>query len=98
MTVSDNKPDKLPPRLCNEIQLFDLCERESCNFKNGRFCADPAMLRRFETISDKDEASERYVPEESTVAGEEDGDCYDEEQFSEYCEGGEDDDWEDEDQ
>lgn len=39
-------------RLCNEIQLFDLCERESCNYRVGRFCTNPDLLARFERISD----------------------------------------------
>lgn len=52
--------DKLPaepvPRLCSEIQLFDLCELDDCRFKQGRFCTDPNLLRRFEAIAEVDAA------------------------------------------
>lgn len=63
MKDSDNKTDELPQRLCSEIQLFDLCELESCNFRNGRFCTDPALVESFEKISE----SELRVPELSAV-------------------------------
>ena len=41
---------ELVPRLCNEIQLFDLCEIDPsrCSFRDGRFCTDIDMLRAFE--------------------------------------------------
>lgn len=42
-------------RLCNEIQLFDLCDLESCSFKNGRFCTNKELLARFETIKEEDD-------------------------------------------
>lgn len=49
------------PRLCSEIRLFDLCERESCTMKEGRFCTDPQLLLKFEAIAEKDEtAGSRY--------------------------------------
>jgi len=41
-----------PQRLCSEIQLFDLCELERCDFKDGRFCTDPRLLAKFEAIAD----------------------------------------------
>jgi len=42
-------------RLCSEIQLFDLCELESCSFKEGRFCTEARILERFEAIKEEDE-------------------------------------------
>lgn len=50
-----DEPKELPQRLCSEIQLFDLCELESCRYKDGRFCTDTALLARFEAISDVEE-------------------------------------------
>jgi len=44
---------KLPvKRLCNEIQLFDLCDLETCSFKDGRFCTHAEYLAEFEQISE----------------------------------------------
>jgi len=42
-------------RLCSEIQLFDLCDLESCTYKEGRFCSNEELLERFEQIADEDE-------------------------------------------
>ena len=73
MTESINKTDNLPPRLCSEIKLFDLCDLEVCNHKNGRFCSDSSLLERFEKIADNEvRVSERYKTEEIDDA-EEDG-------------------------
>lgn len=44
-----------PERLCSEIHLFDLCSKEECEFKTGRFCTDPDLLARFEEIADLDD-------------------------------------------
>lgn len=46
------QPEERPQRLCSEIQLFDLCDLESCRSKDGRFCTDTALLERFEKIAD----------------------------------------------
>jgi hypothetical protein len=45
-----------PPaqRLCNEIQLFDLCDLEKCSFKKERFCTNVDLLTAFEEISDSE--------------------------------------------
>ena len=60
-------------RLCNEIQLFDLCDLDSCTFKEGRFCTNCDLLTTFERISDVDEARPEMfgseVPEEGEDAG-----------------------------
>jgi hypothetical protein len=45
-----------PRRLCSEIQLFDLCTREKCKQRDGRFCTDGELLSRFEAISDDEDA------------------------------------------
>jgi len=50
MSDSGLKPDIQPRRLCSEIQLFDLCDLESCKQKDGRFCMNPDLLDRFEKI------------------------------------------------
>ena len=99
MTDSELKPVILPQRLCSEIRLFDLCDLDSCNHRNGRFCMDPALLGRFEKITDDElRAPERYISEEIDDAEAGDGDGYDDEddEFAmENSEGGEDDGQED---
>jgi hypothetical protein len=65
MPESDTTPDIPTQRLCSEIQLFDLCDLDSCRHKTGRFCSDPALLSRFEKIADEEiRTSERYMIEE----------------------------------
>ena len=49
------KPVKPVQRLCNEIQLFDLCELESCGYKQGLLCTSTELLNRFEAIAEEDE-------------------------------------------
>ena len=52
-------------RLCSEIQLFDLCDLDTCCQKDGRFCTNPEVLERFEAIKEEDERSpEQYLTEE----------------------------------
>lgn len=86
------KTDKLPRRLCSEIQLFDLCDLDSCLQKSGRFCNDAGLLVQFEKSAEK----ELRIPECSINEeyGEDDeagsGDDYDEECFGDD----ENDDWE----
>jgi hypothetical protein len=98
MPDSQSKPGALPQRLCNEIQLFDLCDLDSCNVKNGRFCTDPDLLGRFEKIAEvENRPPERYISEEEDDA-EADGD---DNGYDEWVEGSEDGDdesngWEDE--
>jgi hypothetical protein len=48
-------PVKPVNRLCNEIQLFDLCDLEKCGQKQGLFCTSLDLLNRFEAIADDDE-------------------------------------------
>ena len=100
MPNSEPKSDILPQRLCSEVQLFDLCDLDSCNHKKGRFCTDPLLLGRFEKIAEDElRAPERYVSEEFDAETDDiDGDIngYDEDddelEMSNF-EGGEDDDW-----
>jgi len=68
-----------PLRLCSEIQLFDLCERNKCEFRKGRFCTDGDILARFEAISDDEDANstEQFLVDEMEEM-EEDGLEYDE--------------------
>lgn len=54
-TEQEQEPKELPRRLCSEIQLFDLCEREQCRFKDDRFCTDSGMLARFEAIAEPED-------------------------------------------
>lgn len=56
-------------RLCNEIQLFDLCDLERCRHKEGMFCTDQELLSRFEAIADVEER-----PLEARISGEDDDD------------------------
>ena len=49
------QPLKPVQRLCNEIQLFDLCDLERCGHKQGLFCTSHELLNRFEAIADADE-------------------------------------------
>jgi hypothetical protein len=92
MSDSEPKSDVLTQRLCSEIQLFDLCDLDSCLSKNGRFCTDPALLGRFEKIADDElRAPERYVSEEidDAEADESDNGDYDDKFAAESGEGGE---------
>jgi hypothetical protein len=52
---SGAEPVKPVQRLCNEIQLFDLCELEKCGHKQGLYCSSQELLNRFEAIAEEDE-------------------------------------------
>jgi len=68
-----------PQRLCSEIQLFDLCERNKCEFKKGRYCTNGDILARFEATSDEEDANsaDLFLADEMEEM-EEDGLEYDE--------------------
>lgn len=51
--IKEDKP--VQDRLCSEIQLFDLCDLDSCDYKSGRFCRNDALLDRFEAIREEDD-------------------------------------------
>jgi hypothetical protein len=62
---------KLPAqRLCNEIQLFDLCDLETCSFKAGRFCSNAELLSSFERISDAEMIRHDALNSEGVEEGE----------------------------
>jgi hypothetical protein len=52
---SVDKPVIPVHRLCNEIQLFDLCDLEKCGHKQGLYCTSTELLDRFESIAEEDE-------------------------------------------
>lgn len=76
------KPAK---RLCNEIQLFDLCELEKCGHKQGLFCTNTELLNRFEAIAEEDERPAAALISDELDEGEatddEDDDVLDDEDF-----------------
>lgn len=51
-------------RLCSEIQLFDLCELDSCSARIDRFCTDKELLARFEAIKEEDDRPPLVYDEE----------------------------------
>jgi hypothetical protein len=52
-------------RLCSEIQLFDLCSKDVCAHKDGRYCTKGDILARFEAISEDDVRSpEQFMADE----------------------------------
>lgn len=75
-TNKDLEGSYLPRRLCSEIQLFDLCELECCHFKDGRFCTDPEMLARFESVAEPQELPASRFDDED--------DDYDEQSVEEF--------------
>ncbi len=62
--VHDESPLEVQPvkRLCGEIQLFDLCDLDHCNHKDGRFCTHTDLLTRFEHIADEEDAVQQNRP------------------------------------
>jgi hypothetical protein len=54
-----------PRRLCTEIQLFDICSRDVCEHKDGRYCTKGDILAKFEAITEDDERSpEQFMADE----------------------------------
>lgn len=77
---SQNKSNAAVQRLCSEIQLFDLCDLFGCNFKKGRFCTNEDLLKKFESIKEKDETPELVYDEDDLISDDEsDFEGYDEE-------------------
>ncbi len=60
---SQEEQKELPRRLCSEIQLFDLCELDNCDFKDGRFCTNPEILASFEAIAEPEDRPAGYLDE-----------------------------------
>lgn len=98
MIGSESATAAMPQRLCSEIQLFDLCDRDSCKCKTGRFCTDSDLLTRFEKIADDElRLPDQYASDEFDDPDASDGyDEEDDELVMDNYEGGEDDGWEDE--
>jgi len=77
---SQKKSTAAIQRLCSEIQLFDLCDLDGCRLRNGRFCTNEELLRRFESIKEKDETPDLVYDEDELISDEEsDFEEYDEE-------------------
>lgn len=80
MSDSTLTTKKTPQRLCAEIQLFDLCELDSCKYKQGRFCIDADLILKFEEISEEEISQpECYISEEN-----DDAVLDDEDEFNDY--------------
>lgn len=73
--MDPEKPDQSAKRLCSEIQLFDLCDLDSCSHKNGRFCTNEKLLAKFESIREEaDEAKLVYSEDEDDEDGQDEYD------------------------
>ncbi len=60
--MHENNPEpeeKVAPadRLCSEIQLFDLCDLDTCRHRRERYCTNEALLAKFEAIREEDDRS-----------------------------------------
>jgi hypothetical protein len=68
-------------RLCSEIQLFDLCSKDTCKRKNGRFCSDDELLAKFEAISEEDVLRDQFIDDSDDYEDSDDADyddgCFD---------------------
>jgi len=53
--MPDEKLSPAVQRLCSEIQLFDLCNLDSCRFKRSRFCTNEELVAKFEAIKEEEE-------------------------------------------
>lgn len=60
------KKQQKPGRLCSEIQLFDLCAKDVCGHKDGRYCTKGDILARFEAIlnEEDDRSPEQFMADE----------------------------------
>ena len=61
-------------RLCNEIQLFDLCDLDTCSYKDGKFCCNAEYLSAFERISDAEVIRPEVFASEELEEGEDGSD------------------------
>ncbi len=91
--AEETAPAEPVKRLCNEIQLFDLCEREKCGFKEGAYCTEPDLLRKFESIAEEDDrppvSRDRDEGEEDDEEWDDDGqydDSFEDERFEDVVE------------
>ena len=59
-------PSPAVQRLCSEIQLFDLCDLDSCRFKSSRFCTNEQLLSKFESIKEEDDRNTLLYEEDES--------------------------------
>ena len=59
-------PSPAAQRLCSEIQLFDLCDLDSCRFKSSRFCTNEQLLSKFEAIKEEDDRNTLLYEEDES--------------------------------
>lgn len=78
--MDPEKTEKNVQRLCSEIQLFDLCDLDSCGYKSGRFCTNEKLLAKFESIREEEDAKLVY----SEDGDDEDGQDEYEDDIDEY--------------
>ena len=96
MNETDEEPSGAVQRLCSEIQLFDLCDRETCSFKEGRFCTNQDLVDRFERISEDDRRpAVRSFPAGEGAGDEGEAECDDADDYGVAELDDEGDDWED---
>ncbi len=74
-------------RLCSEIQLFDLCSKDTCKLKNGRFCTDDALLAKFEAISEEDVLRDQLIDDSDDYDDSDDTDHDDDSDETDYDNG-----------
>jgi len=55
MAEDQSRPVTPVDRLCSEIQLFDLCDLDSCGQRKERFCTNELLLQKFEAIKEEDD-------------------------------------------
>lgn len=67
---SQKKSTEAVQRLCSEIQLFDLCDLESCASRKGRFCLNENLLVKFESIKEEDETPDLVYDEDELLTDE----------------------------
>lgn len=82
--MEPEKPDQPARRLCTEIQLFDLCDLDSCSHQRGRFCTNEELLTKFESIrEEEDEAKLVYSDDDNEDGQDEYEDDFDDFDYEE---------------
>jgi hypothetical protein len=76
--MTDNNREK---RLCSEIQLFDLCDLDTCRDRDGRYCTKRELLDKFEAIQEEDTRSPEQFLADELDESEEADDLSDDEGF-----------------
>lgn len=73
MAEEQAKPAAPVDRLCSEIQLFDLCDLDKCDFKKERYCTNEPLLEKFEAIREEDDRHTLLYDEHELEDGDESG-------------------------